>query len=45
LGANPGITLAVSLGNVESLIEQPVRMTHCTTAGTPLSTSDSLLRL
>ena len=38
-------TLAVSLGSVESLIEQPARMTHCTTAGTPVSVSDSLLRL
>ena len=38
-------TLAVSLGCVESLIEQPARMTHCTTAGTPVSVSDSLLRL
>ena len=27
------------------LIEQPARMTHCTTAGTPLSISDCLLRL
>ena len=38
-------TLAVSLGSVESLIEQPARMTHCTTAGTPAGVSDSLLRL
>jgi cystathionine gamma-synthase len=38
-------TLAVSLGSVESLIEHPARMTHCTTAGTPVSVSDSLLRL
>jgi cystathionine gamma-synthase len=38
-------TLAVSLGSVESLIEQPARMTHCTTAGTPVGVSDSLLRL
>jgi cystathionine gamma-synthase len=38
-------TLAVSLGSVESLIEQPARMTHCTTAGTPVSVSDSLVRL
>jgi cystathionine gamma-synthase len=30
---------------VESLIEQPARMTHCTTAGTPVSVSDCLLRL
>jgi cystathionine gamma-synthase len=38
-------TLAVSLGSVESLIEQPARMTHCTTAGTAVSVPDSLLRL
>jgi cystathionine beta-lyase/cystathionine gamma-synthase len=38
-------TLAVWLGSVESLIEHPARMTHCTTAGTPVSVSDSLLRL
>jgi hypothetical protein len=38
-------TLAVSLGSVESLIEHPARMTHCTTAGTPVGVSDCLLRL
>ena len=38
-------TLAVSLGSVESLIEQPARMTHCTTGGTPVSVRDYLLRL
>lgn len=38
-------TLAVSLGSVESLIEQPARMTHCTTAGSPLGVDESLLRL
>ncbi len=38
-------TLAVSLGSVESLIEHPARMTHCTTAGTPVGVSDSLVRL
>lgn len=38
-------TLAVSLGSVESLIEQPARMTHCTTAGTAVGVDDSLLRL
>ena len=38
-------TLAVSLGSVESLIEHPARMTHCTTAGTPVGVSDFLLRL
>jgi cystathionine gamma-synthase len=36
---------AVSLGGVESLIEQPARMTHCTTAGSPFGVDDSLLRL
>ena len=35
-------TLAVSLGSVESLIEHPARMTHCTTAGIPVGVSDSL---
>jgi cystathionine gamma-synthase len=35
----------VSPGGVESLIEQPARMTHCTTAGTPVGVSDCLLRL
>ncbi|MCX5563326.1 PLP-dependent aspartate aminotransferase family protein [Streptomyces sp. NBC_00038] len=38
-------TLAVSLGSVESLIEHPARMTHCTTAGTAVGVDDSLLRL
>ncbi len=38
-------TLAVSLGSVESLIEQPARMTHCTTAGTAVGVCGSLLRL
>ncbi|WP_405970674.1 cystathionine gamma-synthase [Streptomyces sp. NBC_00988] len=38
-------TLAVSLGSVESLIEHPARMTHCTTAGTAIGVDDSLLRL
>jgi cystathionine gamma-synthase len=38
-------TLAVSLGSVESLIEQPARMTHCTTAGSALAVDESLLRL
>jgi cystathionine gamma-synthase len=38
-------TLAVSLGSVESLIEHPARMTHCTTAGSPLAVDESLLRL
>jgi cystathionine gamma-synthase len=36
---------ALSLGSVESLIEQPARMTHCTTAGSPLGVDASLLRL
>ena len=38
-------TLAVSLGSVESLIEHPARMTHCTTADSPLGVDPSLLRL
>lgn len=38
-------TLAVSLGSVESLIEHPARMTHCTTAGTTVGVPDALLRL
>ena len=38
-------TLAGSLGSVESLIEHPARMTHCTAAGTPVGVSDGLLRL
>ena len=38
-------TLAVSLDSVESLIERPARMTHCTTAGTAVGVPDSLLRL
>jgi cystathionine gamma-synthase len=38
-------SLAVSLGGVESLIEQPARMTHCTTAGSPFGVDSSLLRL
>ena len=37
-------SLAVSLGSVESLIEQPARMTHCATAGSPLAVDSSLLR-
>jgi cystathionine beta-lyase/cystathionine gamma-synthase len=42
--ASHGLTV-VSLGSVESLIEHPARMTHCTTAGTPVGVSDALLRL
>ncbi|WP_432827115.1 cystathionine gamma-synthase [Dactylosporangium sp. CA-092794] len=38
-------TLAVSLGSVESLIQNPARMTHCTTGGTPVVVPDSLIRL
>lgn len=38
-------TLAVSLGGVESLIQHPAQMTHCTTAGTPVAVPPSLLRL
>ena len=38
-------TLAVSLGSVESLIEHPARMTHCTTLGTPVGVGENLIRL
>jgi cystathionine gamma-synthase len=38
-------TLAESLGAVESLIEQPHRMTHASVAGSPLEVGPALLRL
>ena len=38
-------TLAESLGAVESLIEHPGRMTHTSTAGTPLEVDPGLIRL
>jgi cystathionine gamma-synthase len=38
-------TLAESLGAVESLIEQPSRMTHASVAGSPFSVDPALLRL
>lgn len=38
-------TLAVSLGGVESLIQHPAQMTHCTTTNSPAAVPDSLLRL
>lgn len=38
-------TLAVSLGGVESLIQHPARMTHCTTPGTSVAVSESLVRI
>lgn len=38
-------TLAVSLGSVESLIQNPGRMTHCTTGGSPVVVPESLIRL
>ncbi|MET3804647.1 cystathionine gamma-synthase [Nakamurella sp. UYEF19] len=38
-------TLAVSLGGIESLIQHPAQMTHCTTGGTAVSVPASLLRL
>lgn len=38
-------TLAESLGAVESLIEQPARMTHLSVAGSPLGVDPALLRL
>jgi cystathionine gamma-synthase len=37
--------LGESLGGVESLIEHPGRMTHASTAGSPLEVPDNLLRL
>ncbi len=37
--------LAESLGGVESLIEHPGRMTHASTAGSPLEVPDTLVRL
>jgi len=38
-------TLAESLGAVESLVEHPARMTHASTADSPLSVDPALLRL
>lgn len=38
-------TLAVSLGSVESLIQHPAQMTHCTTGGTRVAVPDTLIRL
>jgi len=38
-------TLAESLGAVESLIEHPARMTHASTAGSPLEVDPRLVRL
>lgn len=38
-------TLAESLGAVESLVEHPARMTHASTAGTPLEIDPALIRL
>ena len=38
-------TLAESLGGVESLIEHPGRMTHASTAGSPLEVPGDLIRL
>lgn len=37
--------LGESLGGVESLIEHPARMTHASTAGSPLEVPDNLIRL
>jgi len=39
------ITLAESLGGVESLIEVPFAMTHASTAGSPLAVDPGLVRL
>ncbi|WP_017542040.1 cystathionine gamma-synthase [Nocardiopsis halophila] len=38
-------TLGESLGGVESLIEHPARMTHASTAGSPLEVPGDLVRL
>jgi cystathionine gamma-synthase len=38
-------TLAESLGGVESLVEQPARMTHLSLAGSALALSEDLVRL
>jgi cystathionine gamma-synthase len=38
-------TLGESLGGVESLIEHPARMTHASTAGSPLEVPPDLVRL
>ena len=38
-------TLGESLGGVESLIEHPARMTHASTAGSPLEVQADLIRL
>jgi cystathionine gamma-synthase len=38
-------TLAESLGAVESLIEQPARMTHVSVEGSPLAVDPALIRL
>lgn len=38
-------TLAVSLGSVESLIQHPAQMTHCTTGGTSVAVPETLVRL
>ncbi|RCV54409.1 cystathionine gamma-synthase [Marinitenerispora sediminis] len=38
-------TLGESLGGVESLIEHPARMTHASTAGSPLEVPSDLIRL
>jgi cystathionine gamma-synthase len=39
------ITLAESLGGVESLVEHPYRMTHASAAGSPLEVPADLVRL
>ncbi|MEA2631076.1 MAG: cystathionine gamma-synthase [Chloroflexota bacterium] len=39
------VTLAESLGGVESLIELPAAMTHMSVAGSPLEVSPALIRL
>ncbi|MGE5764200.1 MAG: cystathionine gamma-synthase [Mycobacterium leprae] len=45
VGRTTLFTLAESLGGVESLIEHPARMTHASTAGSPLQVPADLVRL
>jgi cystathionine gamma-synthase len=43
--ATPHVTLAASLGGIESLIELPAAMTHLSVAGSPLEVDPALVRL
>ncbi len=42
---NPLLTLAESLGGVESLIELPAPMTHASVANSPLAVDPGLVRI